>query len=405
MAAGKNINHAGRAHALLSASGASRWMSCTPSARLEEGFKSESSVYAAEGTLAHEFAELALRHSQGQMPDEAYAAALISLRQNDLYTDDMEEHVAKYVDHVLESFAEAKALTPDALMLIEERVDLTHYIEEGFGSCDDIIIADSLMIVEDLKYGKGVKVDADNNSQLKLYALGALRRYEMHYDIETVRMSIIQPRLDHISTWEISAEELVAWGETVVKPKAALAYEGKGDLCAGEWCRWCKAAPKCKALADYSMQAAKMEFAKEDPKKADPRILTDDKLAEMYLQIPVIEIWINRVSEWMLDEALKGRHFKDLKLVEGRSVRAWSDSEAVETVLLSNGLTTEQIYSSKLLGIGAVEKILGKAKFNALLTDLIIKPQGKPSLVHSSDKRDAIGTVAARADFGAEPLD
>ena len=400
MSKDKPINHAGRAHALLSASGASRWMRCTPSARLEEGFKSESSVYAAEGTLAHEFAELALRFSQKQITEEAYASALADLRKNTLYTDDMEEQVDKYVDHVLESYAEAKGITPDALMLIEERVDLTYYIEDGFGSCDDIIIADKLLIVEDLKYGKGVKVNAEDNSQLKLYALGALRRYEMHFDIDTVRMSIIQPRLDHISTWEISASDLIEWGEKVVKPTAAKAYAGEGDLCAGDWCRWCKAAPKCRALSDFSINSAKMDFADQDnPKESDPSILSDTELSELYLKIPIIEIWINKVQEYMLDAAIKGKEFPDLKLVEGRSVRMWQDTSKVEEILKKNGLTDEQIYTQKIQGIGAVEKILGKPKFTELLSAVVVKPQGKPSLVHISDKREALGLASAKKDF------
>ena len=225
-----SINHTGRVHALLSASGASRWMKYTPSARLEEEYPSQSSVFAQEGTLAHEFAETMLRYEIGQINLQVYDATIEDLRSSELYTDEMEEQVQKYVSHVMESYAEALSITPDALMLIEEKVDLTHYIEDGFGSCDDVIIADNQLIVEDLKYGKGVRVDAQDNSQLKLYALGALRRYEMHYDIETVRMSIIQPRLDHISTWEISAKDLIEWGETVVKPTAKKAYAGEGEL-------------------------------------------------------------------------------------------------------------------------------------------------------------------------------
>lgn len=394
-----SINHTGRAHALLSASGASRWMKCTPSARLEEEYPSQSSVFAQEGTLAHEFAETILRRLMGQIDENVYLATLENLRSSELYTDEMEEQVQKYVDHVIESYAEAKSITPDALMLIEEKVDLTHYIEDGFGSCDDVIIADNLLIVEDLKYGKGVRVDAQDNSQLKLYALGALRRYEMHYDIETVRMSIIQPRLDHISTWEISAKDLVAWGETVVKPTAKKAYAGEGEFCAGDWCRWCKAAPKCKALADFSIEVAKTEFINtENPKESDPSSLSDEELTELYLKIPIIEIWINRVSEYMLSSAVNGKNFKGLKLVEGRSVRAWKDTEQVEQVLKEQ-LSEDEIYNKKLQGIGAIEKLLGKAKFNELLGDLVVKPQGKPTLVHESDKRGEIGLTSAKNDF------
>lgn len=387
------VDHGTRKHALLSASGASRWINCTPSPRLEEQFTNVETSYAEEGTLAHEFAELGIRKAMKQLTAKQYKAQTDPLYKSPLYSDEMDEEVQKHIDYVLAQYTEAKRKTKDALLLIEEKVDLTYFIEDGFGTCDDVIIADGTMEVIDLKYGKGVKVSAEDNSQLKLYGLGALRAHELMYDIHTVRLTIVQPRLDNISSWEISAEDLNKWGEEIVKPKAELAYAGEGEQAPGEWCRFCKAKGRCKALAEQNLEIAKHEFA-------DPQLLSDKELIEAYKLMPQLQDWINGVAEYLLHEAVhNNKKWPEYKLVEGRSNRMWANAEKVEAVLKENNFNEDEILVSKLAGITAIEKVVGKANFNTLLGELVVKPQGKPTLVPETDKRPAYGLAQAQSDF------
>lgn len=384
----KNEN---RAHALLSASGASRWMNCTPSARLEEGFKdSETSDFAEEGTLAHEFGEIGLRR---YLNGDLGLSQLVKLRKHRLYSDEMEGEVEKYTDYVIESFEVAKQKTKDAVLLIEQKVNLTEYIEDGFGSNDAIIVADGTLTVIDLKYGKGVRVNADENSQLKLYGLGTLRQFELMYDIHTVKLVIVQPRLDHISEWEISAKDLITWGDKEVRPKAKLAYAGEGIQQAGEWCKWCKVKGRCATLAADSLKAAKEAFAE----KPDPHLLTDKQLMDVYGKMDQISDWVNAVYAYVLSEAINGKKWPGLKLVEGKSNRTWLDAEKVQQTLEDLGYDSEKYLNTKLAGIGDIEKLVGKTKFPIILGDLVIKPQGKPTLVPLSDKRPEFSN--AKKDF------
>jgi len=389
------IDHTARKHALLSASGASRWIACTASSRLEEQFENSTSSYAQEGTLAHEFAELGVRLALGQITQVEYDASVAPFLQNEFYTDEMESEVQKHIDYVLEQYTEAKRKTSDAIILIEEKVDLTYFIEDGFGTCDDVIIADRVLEVIDLKYGKGVRVSAEDNSQLKLYGLGALRASELMFDIKTVRLTIVQPRLDSISSWEISAEDLYKWGEEIVIPKAKMAYAGEGEQVPGSHCRFCKAKSRCVALANQNMEIAKLEFA-------DPMLLTDEQLIEAYEKLPQVHDWLNGVAEYLLSEALKGKKWPTYKLVEGRSNRTWTNPTAIETTLLENGFDREKIMSEpKLLGITAIEKVVGKKQFPVLLDEFVVKPPGKPTLVHETDKRPEYNSNAQAAEeFG-----
>lgn len=386
------IDHGQRAHALLSASGASRWIACTPSARLEEGFENKSSSFAEEGTLAHEFAEINLK-AELELIDGTEATELrYPLVIDPLYSVDMEEHVQKHIEYVLEQYAEAKRLTPDAVLLIEQRVDITHLIEEGFGTCDIIIIADGVLEVIDLKYGMGVRVSAENNSQLKLYGSGALEAYEMLYDIHTVRLTITQPRMDSISSWEISADDLRQWGEDVVKPKALEAYAGEGEQVPGDHCRFCRAAPRCKALASLANETAKDDFA-------DPRLLTDSELVEVYRKAPQVEAWLKSVAGYMYEEALAGKAWQDHKLVDGQSRRGWIDEQAV-IMKLKKDYAAKDIGNFKVKGIGEIEKLVGKKTFPALLGDVVAFKKTSPSLVHVSDKRPAMNALdSAKKDF------
>ena len=396
MTEANKINHGERAHALLSASGASRWMTCTPSARLEDPFPNKSSVFAEEGTLAHEFAELELRWGQKIITQEAYEATLHELRAHDLYSDDMEEHVAVYTSFVEEQLTASRG----GSLIIEEKVNFSKYVPDGYGTCDTIILPDSLkkLYVTDLKYGKGVQVDATDNSQLKLYALGAYLRYDMTHDIEVIRLTIVQPRLNHISSWDISVEDLLKWADEELKPKAELAYNGEGEMCAGSHCRFCKVAPQCRALSDYSIESAKLDFVDDTP----DTLLNDAEMVELYLKIPTIEMWLKKVHEFMHEQAIAGRKFEGLKLVEGRANRVWKDQEKVKETLTDNLYSENQILISKLAGIGVIEKLLGKKDFNDVLGDLVIKPAGKASLVPESDKRPAMGVASAQRDFAED---
>lgn len=388
-----SVEHSTRAHALLSASGASRWMNCTPSARLEEKFdESSTSTFAAEGTLAHEFGDVNLRFRNGEITEKTLNSELKKLRKDINYTDEMEGEVDKYVEIVMEAFAVAKARTPDAKLLIEEHVDFSHLVEKGFGTGDVCIVADGFLDVIDLKYGKGVKVDADNNPQLMLYGSGALRNFEMMYDIHTVNLVIVQPRLDHLSEWKISTEKLIEWGEKEVKPKAAKAYQGKGLQKAGDHCKWCKVKAMCATLAAKNVKLAQHDFK-------DPHLLTESQVLEVYKQQPMLVDWVNSVAEYLLGQALKGKKWPGLKLVEGRSIRKWTDEKKVQEALIENLFDEKDFTTTKLQGITAVEKLVGKSEFPTILGNLVIKPQGKPTLVPMSDKRPAMGIEQAKEDF------
>lgn len=410
MTPGTKIDHSARKHALLSASGSDRWMNCTPSPLLESEFENISSNYGDEGTLAHEFAELNLKEQLKLIDQKTYKELVEPFRKHHLYTDEMEDEVQKHVDYVIQQFTEAKRKTPDAVLMIEEKVDLTEFIEEGFGTCDDTIIADEVLEVIDLKYGKGVRVSAKDNSQLKLYGLGALSAAELFYDIKTVRLTIVQPRLDSISSWEISAEDLRIWGEEVVRPKAEMAYAGEGELSAGSWCRFCRAKSRCPKIAEVGLAVARMEFSDpiDSEKKSefkDPRLLTDEQVIENYLLFPIVNDWMKGVSDYVLQEALAGRKWPEHKLVQGRSNRAWSNQdEAIKILNKKRYKKGEYMSEPKLLGIGAIEKLVGKGNFESIMGPVVSKPEGKPTLAHESDKRPEYFLQDASFDF-EEPLE
>ena len=254
-------------HAILSASGASRWMACTPSAVLEQQFENKSSVFAEEGTLAHELGELTLKLNLGEITKRTFNSKFKKIQENKLYSADMPDYVQTYVDTCLERVSEAKATTPDALFKIEQRLDFSEWVPDGFGTGDFVIIADGTMEVCDLKYGKGVPVSANNNKQMMLYALGAIAEFNFLYDIQKVRMTIIQPRLDNISTFEVTTEDLLKWAEDYVRPRAELAIKGKGEFCAGDHCKFCRAKAICRARAEKNMELAKYDF--EEPALLD----------------------------------------------------------------------------------------------------------------------------------------
>jgi hypothetical protein len=390
------VDHSTRKHALLSASGASRWMNCTPSMRMEESLNlvEESSVFAEEGTLAHEFADLFLRHfylSKELMDDDTfkkYYVDLDLLRANKHYTDDMEGFVVVYVDYVIAQYNIEKRKTKDAELLIEAKTDFSHLVPEGFGTSDANIVAAELLEIVDLKYGSGIKVSAIKNPQTRLYALGILREMSMMYDIKEVKMTIVQPRLDHIESETLTVEELEAWAENEVKPAAKKAFEGSGDCKTGTWCRFCKAKPVCKALADQNIALAKHEFA-------DPKILSDEALLEVYEQAKPLVEWSKAVNTYLLREAMGGKAFKGYKLVRGRASRKITDEEQAIKVLAAAGFP--DVVNSKIKGLGDLEKMVGKADFKAM--DLTTTPPGKLTFVKSTDKRAGLGIESAKKDF------
>lgn len=395
----KKIDHSSRQHALLSASGSHRWLSCPPSARLEEQFEKfyppTSSVYAEEGTLAHEFCDVNLRYLSGCISEKEYGKLTGPLRAHDLYDPDMEDQVLKYTNYVMESFAEAQTRTKDAILFIEQQLDFSHVVEEGFGTGDSGIIADGVMEMIDFKYGKGVKVDAIQNPQLMLYAIGALKAYELMYDIHTVKLTIVQPRMDNICSWEISVEELLKWAEDVVKPTAAKAYEGKGLQKAGDHCKFCKVKAMCNTLAQKNIALAKGKFE-------EPQTMSDDRLIEVYKQLPMLVDWANSVSEYLYNKARSGEKIRGFKMVKGQSKRQWNkgEEEAIAKILSDSGFDRGSFIKESLKGIGDIEKLLGKDRFKEQLSSHISTVDNAPLLVPESDKRPAINACEqAKSDF------
>ncbi len=368
------------AHAILSASGASRWMACPPSARLEQNYENKTSPYAAEGTLAHELGEITLQKELGLISTRKFNSAVKKIKENELFTADMPDYVEIYVDTCMEKVAEAKAKTPDAVINLEQRLDFSQWVPEGFGTGDMVIIADGTIEIIDLKYGKGVPVSAVDNKQMRLYALGAIAEFSFLYDIEKVKMTIVQPRLDSISTDEIMADELLKWAEEVLKPTAQLAFKGEGEFCAGDHCGFCRAKAVCKARASKNMELAKYDFAV-------PSVLNSAEIAEILEKADELSKWAKDIQEYALDKALEGEEFPGYKVVEGRSNRKWSDESKVGEILLGQGFLENIIYTKKLTGITNMENAIGKKEVTRLLGDYIIKPQGKPTLAPLTDKR------------------
>jgi hypothetical protein len=382
------------AHAVLSPSGASRWLACTPSARLEQTFPDSAGIAAREGTLAHALGELLLLHALGRVTETTYENRLATIQSNDLYNTAMFGHAEDYATFVLERFAEAKAGTPDAILEIEVKLDLTEYIQQGFGTGDAVIIADGTLELIDMKYGKGVEVSAFENKQMMLYGLGALKFYALAYDIHDISMTIFQPRLENFSNWSITVEHLRAWGDTVLRPRAALAFAGEGEFQPGTHCRFCRAKAVCRANADYQLEKVRKDFAAPD-------LLTDEEIADVLERVSGIENWLTAVKDFALVSAVNdGKKWPGFKLVEGRSNRVIADEEKVVARLRDLSYGEELIYNKKIKGIGDLEKLLGKKGFAEELGQWVVKPKGKPTLVPESDKRPEISSAdSAKADF------
>ena len=378
------------AHAVLSASGSKRWLSCPPSARLERKFPDKAGEAAQEGTLAHALAEARVRHWLGEISENDLALRIDSIRHDTLYSPEMGEYVSEYVDLCIEKINEAQGVA-----LVEERLDFSRWVKNGFGTGDMVIIGDGVLEIVDLKYGKGVPVSAEGNTQMQLYALGAIEQYGYIYDFDHVRMSIFQPRNGGLSTQLLSVDELLAWGE-VIKPIAELAYAGKGDFKAGEHCRFCRAAAQCKALADYNLEIAKLEFRDAD-------LLTDDEVSFVLERVDGLVRYAEKIKTFALEEALKGHRWPGFKVVEGRSNRKITDEKKAAALLRKAGYVDDVIYKPiEMQTITALEKAITKKKFGELLGSVVEKPPGKPTLVPEDDKRPEYDPVQSEFDVVEE---
>lgn len=382
------------AHAILSPSGASRWLACTPSARFEQQFDDSSSIYAQEGTLAHSLGELLIKNKLGHFKKAEFKKQLAKIAAHEMYSESMHEYCDDYATFVMEKYAEAQAKTKDAQIFLEVKLDMTKYVPKGYGTSDVVIVADHTMMTIDLKYGKGVPVSVVENKQQMLYALGALDQYEFLYAIDNVEMTIYQPRIGNIESWAISVADLENWAENDLKPKAQLAFDGKGEYVAGSHCGFCKGKSTCKVLAEYNLELTKHEFK-------DANKLSDEAVSDIMNRTKMFVNWIEAVNDYALDQAVNhGKQWPGYKVVEGRSNRKYIDEAQVASKLLESGIKEDVIYTKKLLSITNMESELSKKVFGDLLGDLIIKPQGKPTLALESDKRPAFSSAdSAKKDF------
>lgn len=372
-----------RAHSILGASAADRWMNCPPSAQLTAEMEDNETTFAAEGTAAHALAEWkvrkALKQRAGRRPTSDY------------WTDEMEECTDNYRDYIMDIVLTAQQHCSDPIALVEQHLDFSCYVPDGFGTGDFLLIADGELNIVDIKYGRGVAVYAERNPQMMLYALGALLQYDCLYDIEKVTMTIYQPRLSNVSVWEISAKEFYDWAEKEVKPKAELTAAGKGEFSPGPWCRFCKARTQCRARAESLLELTRLEFQ-------PPALLTDEEIAEVMQKADELSKWASDVMAFASVEAIeKGKHWKGYKLVEGRYTRKFNvDDDTVAEAAKAAGY--HDIYNKSLITLTAFEKMMGKEDFKKVLGGYVTKPAGKLTLVPESDKRPEV-TVTDVNDF------
>ena len=368
-------------HALLSASSSHRWLHCNPSARLEREFADRETIAAAEGTAAHALAEHKLKRKlklRSERPVSPFD------------TDEMETCTDDYADFVMEQVTKERRRDLDTQVFIEQRLDFSCYVPEGFGTGDCLIVSRGRIHIIDLKFGMGLLVDSEENPQMMLYALAALKQYEEQYQIKKVKLTIFQPRRDNVSTWETTVAKLKKWATKDLVPKAQRAFKGEGEYCPGEWCIFCKAAVKCRARAEDKLRLAQSEFKM-------PPLLTDAEIESVLAKLPDIKKWADEIQEYALAKALAGKEWTGFKLVEGRSVRKFTDERAV--VKAANEAGYHDIYKQTLISITEMEKLMGKVEFSKVLGALVTKPQGKPTLVPDTDKRQAISVSNPKSEF------
>jgi hypothetical protein len=371
------VSGSNNAHSIYSASGAHRWMACPPSALLEQQFPDETSTYAEEGTAAHSLAEHKLKKAlkiRSKKPTSSYQS------------DEMDEMTDLYVEYCLGLIEKAKESCPDPQILIEQKLDFSDYVPDGFGTGDLVVVGNGILHVVDLKYGRGIEISAEKNPQMMLYALASLSLFDMLYDIKKVTMHIVQPRIDNFSTYEITVDELLTWAEEELKPKALLASTGGGEFCAGDHCRFCRAKNQCRARAVKNLELLKYEFQ-------DPALLTDDEIAEIIGLSQELSKWASDIYTYATALAInEGRHWEGFKLVEGRTNRKYTNEVAVAKAAKAAGYS--DIFKETLIGIGEMEKLMGKNKFKEILGGLVEKPKGKLTLVPETDKREAVDPIS-----------
>lgn len=380
------------AHALLGPSSAARWIACPPSVRLCEQFEDVESEYAKEGSLAHEIAELKVRKLiDPGLTSRKFTAAMKKLKEKELYQEEIQGYTDEYVEFIQEQMY-SYPTTPH--IAVEQKVDFSEYVPDGFGTADCILIANDTLHIIDFKYGKGVPVSVENNKQLLLYALGAYLAYEMIFPIAHIKMSIVQPRLANIDTWECSLDYLLEFAK-IAQEKATMALKGEGDFNCGEHCKFCKAKAICKERANVNLELAKYEF-----KAADQ--LTLEEIGEILEKAKDLAKWAEDLKEYALSESLKGNEVPGWKAVNGRGSRSFKNTDEAIKVLVDNGIAEELLYERKYLTLAQMEKTVGKKEFNSLVGDLIVMNVGKPTLVEASDKREAItNKIKAEDEFSA----
>lgn len=381
-------------HAKLSPSSASRFLECTNSPTLESQFPDTESTYAAEGTLAHSLAELKLRKQFSPMSDTEYKNQLAEIKANPLYNAEMNTHTDTYVEYIL-SICHAFSSPP--YVVPEKRVDISHVVPESFGTSDCVILWENTLHVIDLKYGKGIEVSAENNPQLRLYALGAVKEYAMLYDIHEITLHIVQPRIDNISSETLSITELNAWADSI-RPLAQQAYTGTGSFHAGEWCRFCRAKAQCRTRAESLL-------ALEEPKirQESGQILSDDEIGELLTKSRELKSWVENLEKYVTNQLLAGKSISGWKLVEGRANRTIPDYSKAVAKLTSAGYEESMLFERKPLGVTALDKLVGgQAKLKEILGDTLDKPAGKPTLAPESDKRKPYSQSKLEAMFSSE---
>ena len=368
-------------HSPLSPSSAFRWIKCTPSAKLNAALPDSTSEYALQGTAAHTLCEYKLQKLLGKDAKDP--------TENLTYFDaEMADCTDSYQQYVSERIEKAKQFCKDPIVLVEQKLDFSKWVPQGFGTGDCVIVADNVLTVIDFKYGVGVLVEAEQNPQMMCYALGALALFDSIYDIENVVMTIFQPRRDNISTYELSKKELLQWADEILSPAAQLAAKGKGEFKAGKHCRFCKVKATCRKRAEYNLELARYDFEM-------PANLEDTEIEVILSKADELAAWCSDIKGYAFQQALNGKQWNGWKLVEGRSVRKYINEDAVAETVKNAGYDP---YEHKVLGITAMTRMLGKAKFENLLSSFIEKPTGKPALVPKSDKRPSIDKAVQAAD-------
>jgi len=375
-------------HAILSPSSSHRWLNCTPSARLEENVEDRGSDFAEQGSCAHALCECKLLRLLDD--DTTECTKEFEALKEKWYDNEMESCTDDYVTVVWNKYQEALKADPRAKLLVEQTLNFESWIPDSFGTADAEVVTEHTLEVVDFKYGKGVEVSAVRNPQMMIYALGALGDYDLDYDIEEVRMTIVQPRLHNVSEWSISVAELKEWADTTLRKQAKLAYEGKGEQKVGDWCRFCKIKARCATLANEALAT----YTQHN----DKSMISDADMPDVLALIPAIKMWCSAVEDYATAQALCGHKWKGFKLVEGRSVRKVVDPETLAETLINNGYN--DVYKpAELLPLGELERLVGKKKFAELSDGCIDKPMGKPTLVPDTDKRPELNIDAAAEDF------